>query len=661
MALTDIHAEADALPTAPGVRRSLAERIDSERVRILYAGAPFSVLIHLLCATLLVVGLHGAVEFEVLAVWYIVMALVCAGRWMLNRGYRDAVKLPGDARDWELRFAVAALVTGLAWSSLVLFAFPAHSIPHQLLVIFVVTVLTVGSAGAVQASGLAFFAFVATTLLAMFVRLLMTGHELYVYAAILIAVSFPATASMFLRLNRSIQESLVTRFEKEDIADDLQRLESQMQQSTLEEKVILETALVGIAFVRGRRILRCNGYMETLFGYGPGELAARSTRVLYRSDQVWNEVGRRIDANLCDAGVHEEELQLYRRDGASVWCRFSGRALDRDNLARGSVWTFVDVSKRHEAERSLARANAILLDAIESIPDAFAVYDREDKLVLRNREYLAGAGEEMQMEQAVGMTFERMVRNSIVRGEPVPPEYSGDAEAWVAERVRRHREPDGNFVLQVIGGRWVQARDRPTAEGGIVSVRTDITELRRNQERAEFLANHDPLTELPNRRLLEDRLGQTLIQARRNQSEVALMVVDLDRFKLINDRYGHRLGDEVLREAAQRLRDCVREVDTVSRVGGDEFVVVLAELRQPQDAALVAGKILLALAQPFDVPGGAGETVRVECSIGIAHYPADGDEPDVLLKAADLTMYRAKEVGRNCYCFASQISGDGSA
>ena len=183
-----------------------------------------------------------------------------------------------------------------------------------------------------------------------------------------------------------------------------------------------------------------------------------------------------------------------------------------------------------------------------------------------------------------------------------------------------------------------------------MSVRTDITELRRNQARAEFLANHDPLTALPNRRLLEDRLRQALIQARRKQNMVALMMVDLDRFKTINDRFGHRFGDAVLLEAARRLCACVREVDTVSRMGGDEFVILLSELRQAQDAALVAQKILDAMSRPVEAEG---EVLRITCSIGIAEQHANGDDAQALLKAADIAMYAAKESGRNAYKFAA--------
>ncbi len=636
---------------------SLSQRIDAERVHILYSAAPFNVLIHLLASSVLGYALREAVDISLLVGWYVVMLLVCFSRWGLQQGYRDAVKLPGESRVWEVRFAAAALLTAVVWSALVLFLFPAHSVPHQMLVIFVVASLAIGSAGAVQASVMTFVAYVATTLTALFLRLMLSGQELNIYAGLLVAVSLPACAILFFRLHKSIQESLVARFEKEAIAEDLQRIELKMNEALLEETVILDTALVGIAFIRERRILRCNRRMEELFGFGAGELASRSTRVLHRSDQIWNESIRRIDVNLQRDGIHDEEMEFFRRDGVAIWCRYAGRLLERGDASRGAVWIFSDVTKRREAEQGLSRANAIIIDAIESIPDAFAIFDREDRLIQCNLKYLEGVGEGVSLGQARGMTYEQLVRNAIARGEPIPPEFDRDTEAWVAERLRRHHQPDGDYIQEFVGGRWIQARDRRTAEGGIVSVRTDITALKRNQDRAEFLANHDPLTELPNRRLLEDRLRQALGQARRNQNIVALMVVDLDRFKSINDNFGHRIGDEVLRESALRLRACVREVDTVSRMGGDEFVIVLSELRQASDAALVAQKIFDAMRDPYEIEG---HVLQIACSIGIAQHLANGEDPDALLKAADFAMYRAKEAGRNRYQFAEAgvISAD---
>ena len=640
----------DLLTPSGAASSAIAERIDAERVRMLYSVAPFNILIHVLASSLLAYAIWGTVDGSLLAGWYAVMLLVCAGCWALQHGYRDTDKLPGQARVWELRFAAAAFVTALVWSALVVFLFPAHSVPHQILIVLVICSLAFGSAGAVQASMITFVAFVATTLLVLFLRLMLNGRELDMYAGLLLAASFPVWAGMFFRLHKTMQQSLLVRFEKESLVEELQRIESQMKQALREEAVILDTALVGIVFIQQRRILRCNRGMEELFGFGPGELAACSTRVLYGSDQIWHEALRRIEANLLRDGLHDEEMAFSRRDGAPIWCRYAGRALEPGDMSRGAVWIFSDVTKRRQAEQGLSRANAILIDAIEGIPDAFAIFDREDRLVQCNLRYLEGVGLGVSRAEARGMSFEQLVRNAISRGEPIPPEYGGNVEAWVVERVRRHRQPDGDFVQEFVDGRWIHARDRRTAEGGIVSVRTDITESRRNQARAEFLANHDPLTALPNRRLLEDRLRQALIQARRKQNMVALMMVDLDRFKIINDSFGHRFGDAVLLEAARRLCACVREVDTVSRMGGDEFVILLSELRQAQDAALVAQKILDAMSRPVEVEG---EVLHIACSIGIAGQHANGDDPQALLKAADIAMYAAKESGRNAYKFAA--------
>lgn len=177
----------------------------------------------------------------------------------------------------------------------------------------------------------------------------------------------------------------------------------------------------------------------------------------------------------------------------------------------------------------------------------------------------------------------------------------------------------------------------------------DVTERKKTEEQIRQLAFYDALTNLPNRRMLIDRLRQTLAQAKRYQRAVAVMFLDLDRFKLINDTLGHDVGDELLKEVATRLNVCVRSGDTVSRQGGDEFVIVLAEVAHSQDAALVAEKILGMLAQPIFVNG---HELQITTSIGIALFPVNGtDDAQELMKKADTAMYAAKEAGRNGYRF----------
>jgi diguanylate cyclase (GGDEF)-like protein/PAS domain S-box-containing protein len=187
--------------------------------------------------------------------------------------------------------------------------------------------------------------------------------------------------------------------------------------------------------------------------------------------------------------------------------------------------------------------------------------------------------------------------------------------------------------------------DADGAVCGAVGIARDITERKRAEAQARFAAQHDALTGLPNRTLLDDRLGQALSRARRNGTQVGVYYIDLDHFKEINDRLGHETGDRLLCDAAARFLRCVRHTDTVGRLGGDEFIIVLDG---SDEAALlgVADKLIAAFHEPFVL---AGESWKISLSIGLCRYPADGQDADKLLQLADAAMYRAKDAGRNTY------------
>lgn len=196
--------------------------------------------------------------------------------------------------------------------------------------------------------------------------------------------------------------------------------------------------------------------------------------------------------------------------------------------------------------------------------------------------------------------------------------------------------------------------DRQGAVIGAVMVAHDVTAARELSQKLARLALHDNLTDVPNRALLNDRLAQAIERARRTGRAVALLYVDLDRFKTINDSLGHAVGDQLLQSAARRLLDCVRSTDTVSRHGGDEFVVLLAEVIQPQDAVICADKMIRALEAPHQI--GTHE-LRVSASIGIATFPGDAQDAESLIRNADVAMYQAKTNGRNGYqCFKSEMN-----
>ena len=496
-------------------------------------------------------------------------------------------------------------------------------------------------------------------------------------------------------------------------------------------------------------------------------------------------------------------------------------------LLRG---TLMDITERKAQEERLtlardqaAAAQAALVDAIESLTDAFGLFDAEDRLVLCNRRYARNFTDFDRFEDIAGMRFEDLVRSSLAKGEVIEPAFQGDVEAWVTERVRRHRNPGLKPSLLLLGdGRWFSVSEQHTSSGGIVGVRRDISAQKQLEQRqamehavtlllaesetlravmpkiiqticetlnwdcgacwlldnhdqllrcaeawsvaspklSEFvalssqqrfapgavglirrvwtsgepiwiadvcgepgflraamaakaglrgafafpirigteiygvmeffihdvrqpdsgllavsrsigaqisqfiarkaaedetrqLAFYDPLTSLPNRRLFIDRLHHALAASPRSQRHGALLFIDLDNFKTINDTLGHDTGDLLLRQVAGRLSNCLRAGDTVARQGGDEFVILLMDLSEVLEEAAaqaeaIGGKLLAALNRPYQF---ADRAYHCTASIGATLFDGHLKSADELLKRADLAMYQAKAAGRNTLLF----------
>jgi len=230
------------------------------------------------------------------------------------------------------------------------------------------------------------------------------------------------------------------------------------------------------------------------------------------------------------------------------------------------------------------------------------------------------------------------------------PLVRADREAYLTGKTetysneRRMRCQNGNWKWILSRG-LVVSRDAQGKPVRMIGTHTDISERKAVQERMQMLAHFDQVTGLPNRALFSDRLRQGLAKARRDKTSLALMMIDLDKFKPVNDQYGHQTGDLLLKEVALRMLACVRrETDTVARLGGDEFMVILSEIEQAQDAVTVAEKIRVALNQVFEI---SGHQIHISSCIGLAVFPEHGSDETLLIKSADAAMYRAKENGRN--------------
>ena len=383
------------------------------------------------------------------------------------------------------------------------------------------------------------------------------------------------------------------------------------------------------------------------------------------------------------------EYRLRRKDGSYAVVFDRGMVIrDSSGTPVRMIGALVDITARKEAERKIALhtqrqeiiarlgqfalgqadLDAVLAEAARGLRaggcDVAAIAER---LGGENREFLMRAACGEQAEAAVG------------KRAAVKPDAKWavllEAEGAVAVHDRRHfesrradtpwaswlrrlgsavyapiRGESGAFGVLMMGA-WrdnaFDGEDLSFAET-IAHVLSAAVRRHQTQTRLAYMAEFDALTGLPNRNLLHDRLSQSLAQASRRDWQGAVLFIDLDRFKLVNDTLGHHVGDRLIAEVGRRLQQCLRAGDTVGRVSGDEFGVVLAELAQADHAAIVAQKILDALARPFDL---GGNEAYVTASIGISVFPSDGADAETLLKNADMAMYRAKELTRNAYCF----------
>jgi diguanylate cyclase (GGDEF)-like protein len=273
------------------------------------------------------------------------------------------------------------------------------------------------------------------------------------------------------------------------------------------------------------------------------------------------------------------------------------------------------------------------------------MFDRNLRMVVCNDRLKAMLDYPDELFQRGAPTLEELFRYNAQRGEYGP----GDVEEHVRRRLTLVSERRAHeYERERPSGAVLQVRGIPLEGGGFVTTYVDVTERHHAEARITHLAHHDPLTDLANRLLLQDRLGHALAHVKRG-ARLALHYLDLDGFKPVNDHLGHAVGDGLLKAVADRLRASTREVDTVSRIGGDEFVLIQSGVREARDAEVLAGRLVAALERDFDVDGHA---VSIGVSIGVALAPEHGTTADALMAKADQALYAAKESGRRQFRLA---------
>ncbi|RZI44791.1 EAL domain-containing protein [Herbaspirillum sp. HC18] len=345
----------------------------------------------------------------------------------------------------------------------------------------------------------------------------------------------------------------------------------------------------------------------------------------------------------------QQEVALRTRAEQSLqhaYDQLEERVLQRtDDLGRANAQLTTEIAERTRIEDSLSRKEMRLRRLVESNIIGIFFWNINGRITEANDAFLA----------LLGYTQQDLKEGKVPLERIGAPEYAEASRRAIEELKRLGHVPplekeyirkDGSRAPVLVGATFVD----DTAQEGVAFV-LDLSDRKEAEERIRYMADHDALTALPNRALLQDRLHQALAYAHRNHTRVAVLFIDLDYFKHINDSLGHQVGDCLLKAVAKRLTSCVRDGDSVARLGGDEFVLTLPLIENSAAAALVARKALDVLDKPFDCDD---HKLHVSCSIGISLYPDDGHDVETLMRTADTAMYYAKEKGRGNYQFFTQ-------
>jgi len=434
------------------------------------------------------------------------------------------------------------------------------------------------------------------------------------------------------------------------ITDITQRkqLEANTRESNERLRAVIHAAPLAIIARDFEGVIRMwNPAAERMFGWREEEVLNTNTSVV--PDDLREETRDMRERAQSGESIWIEETRRKDRDGRLFDCSVSITPIyGGDGEVNGTMVTIVDITPRKAAERALRESEQRLRLAMDAAQMGMWYWecDTDNFTYSEGLSLLFGRRAndpptdyrvlQERLHPEDRELFAATMRHSVKQGSDFQVDFRviwpDGTTHWLANRAQVHRGADGR-AQRVIG------------------VAMDITDRKLAEQRIAHMAHHDALTGLPNRVLLRDRIQQAIAHAHRSGSQLAVLFIDLDRFKTINDSLGHQLGDRLLQSVASRILVCVREGDTVARVGGDEFVIVIPGLQSSSDASTVAAKILDVLASAFHLHG---NDLHVAASIGISLYPADGADAETLMRNADTAMYHAKDSGRGNFQFFTQ-------
>lgn len=640
-------------PNEATARSLQPDLIEAERTRLLYESSKTSIPTALLLAAGLVYVLWDQVPQRTALIWLALSCLVYLQRGILTVIYLRTSPPPESARRWMNRLLAGTLVSGALWGAGIWLLYPEGSTVHQAFLCVLISGLSAGAVTSLSGSRFAVLSFLALSVLPLVARLLSEDSEVFQLLGLLSLLFFAVAGTGANRIGANILQNIRLRLAASAREQALRQSEERLAESEEKYRRLFEQSDDPMWLIIREHFVMANSAACRVLGYGHVD-ELLNTRPEDLSPPVQGDGQASADKAVQmmrtahEKGYHRFEWLHRRRNGEvfPVEVTLTKVPVEKEQ-ALFVVWR--DITERKAAEAALRESEHKYRSLMEHSPLSIQEVSPEGRTLRVNRAW----------EKLWGVPFAALKdynlfedQELIARG--IMPTIERAFAGEVAEVPEiEYDKANVPAVPGQPGKLWVRTLLYPLlgADGElreVVLIQEDVTERKNQDEHILRQAHFDSLTGLPNRFLALDRLGQLISEAPRTRERVAVLFLDLDDFKKINDTLGHDTGDKALTEAASRLLAGVRPGDTVGRLGGDEFIVLLGGLAQAADAGEVAEALLDQMRDAVRIDK---RDLILTTSIGISIYPDDGDTPSELLRKADSAMYHSKAQGRNTYSY----------
>jgi diguanylate cyclase (GGDEF)-like protein/PAS domain S-box-containing protein len=676
------------------------ERVYAEQVFQLFRLSRPAYVGTLVTSSILVFALWGVVSSSMLGAWLCAMFALTGARFLLYRAYMGLHPPEAEARNWAKRFVIGAGATGLLWGVAGSVLYPVSSVQHQFLLIFLIGGMSLSATVILAPVQQAFLAYMLPAMSLVTATVFVQGTPVHLFMGALMLVFLGVMLAITPVISDMMRDSLRTKFDNSMLVEQLSQANRELsehiaiQASTQEElrqgeqryRYMFEANPLPMWIRDGEtlRILGANAAALRTYGYTREEFLRLQPGDLHAADDFdrFQEMMRTRDP---DQG-YTTYWRHRRKDGAVMDVETISHPFALDGQ-RARLVLVNDITERKRAEQRLQMGHTVtrLLAESRSIEEALPQVLRTicesggwvygQRWALNRAANLMHCAEtwcaaDPRLEEFEAFNRSRMQTPGNGRGL-IHRVWESNNPVWVddlAQEKHMQRTPmalkaglssafafpilvgDGFYGVMEFFGAEARRADAELVE----IVRTMGSQVgqfmarKAAEQNLRFVASHDPLTGLFNRSMFNERLQQALAQATRFERSLALLFIDLDGFKVVNDTLGHTAGDQLLAELAMRLRATLREGDVIGRMGGDEFVVLIEEFGDAAQVAEVAKKVLETVARPYPLQG---RDFEVTASLGISLYPGDGKDAQTLLKNADIAMYLVKQQGKNSFRF----------